>query len=94
MKKKEDLDEICRHAHMDPDQSTSQENLMAIIDSGRHKCFSPICSQFVRICTRKRKWKFWCKLGIYYSGKIPNYLLNTYQKNASRVIYFYNVVFS
>ena len=43
MKKKEDLDEICRHAHMDPDQSTSQENLMAIIDSGRHKCISPVC---------------------------------------------------
>jgi protein regulator of cytokinesis 1 len=36
IKKKEELDEICRQAHMQPDKSASEENLMAIIDSGAY----------------------------------------------------------
>ncbi|KAH7435948.1 hypothetical protein KP509_06G085100 [Ceratopteris richardii] len=34
IKKKEELDEICRQAHMDADPSTENEKIMAIIDSG------------------------------------------------------------
>lgn len=34
MKKQEELDEIYRQAHMDPDPNTTHEKLMAIIDSG------------------------------------------------------------
>lgn len=34
LKKRLDLEEICRNAHMEPDASTAEEKTNAMIDSG------------------------------------------------------------
>jgi hypothetical protein len=34
MKKQDELDDIFRRAHMNPDPDTKHDNMMAIIDSG------------------------------------------------------------
>ena len=34
IKKRLDLEEICRHAHLEPDSNTTEDQLIALIDSG------------------------------------------------------------
>ena len=63
MKKKEDLDEICRQAHMNPDQSTSEESLMAIIDSGGYCIYRFVVSFLESILESKNK-ELCCELAI------------------------------
>jgi Ase1/PRC1/MAP65 family protein len=34
LKKRLELEEICKHAHMEPDMSTAPDKITALIDSG------------------------------------------------------------
>ena len=36
LKKRLDLEEVCRCAHLEPDSSTAAEKLVAVIDAGTH----------------------------------------------------------
>jgi protein regulator of cytokinesis 1 len=41
MKKRSELEEICRMTHIEPDTSTAAEKSSALIDSGKISCFLP-----------------------------------------------------
>eukprot|EP00250_Pteridium_aquilinum_P016167 c22977_g1_i1 orf=549-2345(-) len=55
MKKQEELDEIYRQAHMDPDPSTTHEKIMAIIDSGMFDPSELLASMDLQISKAKEE---------------------------------------
>lgn len=38
VKKRMELEDVCRNAHLEPDVNTTEDKLCALIDSGRQTC--------------------------------------------------------